>query len=610
MADVVAGSTERTGGNRLTTLAEKIASAPESPGVYLLKDGRGRVVYVGKARVLRERLRAYAGPQDNPRLRALVKTVGDVETVVTSSEVEALVLEENFIKFHRPRFNVRLRDDKKFPYLKLTAAEPFPRIFVTRNIAPDGSLLFGPYTNARELRKALRAVKRVFRLRTCSWALPENRPPRPCLEFDVGRCSGPCADRVSAADYAGQVNDAVRFLSGRSDAVVAELERRMWQAAQAQEFEVAAALRDQLLALREIRREQHVAAPDRANRDVIGLARGERTALAVVLRVREGRLVAKEEYPLAAERNVPDSEVVAGLIRSVHTHTADIPDEIVVPTEPDDRATLEEWFVRRHDRRVAITVPERGGRTRLLELARVNAEKALVELAPEQRVPAANEELARILGLTAVPRLIEGVDISNTQGTNAVGSVVVFRDDRPLKQGYRLFKIRSVQGPNDFAMMEEVLARRVRGLLEKNQPLPDLVLVDGGKGQLSAAVRAYRRFDAEIPILGLAKRTDTLYYEDGREISIPVSSPALKLLKRVRDESHRFANTFHRKLRGRAMTFSALDTIPGLGPARRKALIQHFGSLDRVKAAGIADIARVKGIGPALAERISRTLRE
>lgn len=610
MADVVAGSTERTGGNRLTTLAEKIASAPESPGVYLLKDGRGRVVYVGKARVLRERLRAYTGPQDNPRLRALVKTVSDVETVVTSSEVEALVLEENFIKFHRPRFNVRLRDDKKFPYLKLTAAEPFPRIFVTRDITPDGSLLFGPYTNARELRKALRAVKRVFRLRTCSWALPEHRPPRPCLEFDVGRCSGPCADRVSAADYAGQVNDAVRFLSGRSDAVVAEVERRMWQAAQTQEFEVAATLRDQLLALREIRREQHVAAPDRANRDVIGLARGERTALAVVLRVREGRLVAKEEYPLAAERNVPDSEVVAGLIRSVHTHTADIPDEIVVPTEPDDRATLEEWFVRRHDRRVAITVPERGGRTRLLELARVNAEKALVELAPEQRVPAANEELARILGLTAVPRLIEGVDISNTQGTNAVGSVVVFRDDRPLKQGYRLFKIRSVQGPNDFAMMEEVLARRVRGLLEKNQPLPDLVLVDGGRGQLTAAVRAYRRFDAEIPILGLAKRTDTLYYEDGREIAIPVSSPAMKLLKRVRDESHRFANTFHRKLRGRAMTISALDTIPGLGPARRKALIQHFGSLDRVKAAGIADIARVKGIGPALAERISRALRE
>lgn len=590
------------------TFSEKVAAAPEAPGVYLLKDAKGRVLYVGKARVLRDRLRAYVGEQDNPRLAALVSRVRDLETIVTRSEVEALVLEENVIKFKRPRFNVRLRDDKKFPYLKLTTQDPFPRIFVTRNIPPDGSSLFGPYTNARELRKALRAVKRVFRLRTCTWALPEIRPPRPCLEYDLGRCTGPCADKVTEAEYAGQVKDAVRFLTGRSDAIAEELETRMWRASGEQDFEVAAALRDQLLALREIRKEQHVAVPDRASRDIVGLARGQRSAMAVLLRVREGRLVGKEEYPLAADRGVPDSEVVAGLIRSIHTHTADIPDEIVTPAEPEDCATLEEWFVQRHDRRVRIVVPERGEKVKLLELARVNADKALVELAPEQRVPHANEELAKILGLDTVPRLIEGVDISNTQGTNAVGSVVVFRDDRPSKQAYRLFKVRTVQGPNDFAMMEEVLARRVRGLLEKNKPLPDLVLVDGGKGQLSAAVRAYGRFDADIPILGLAKRTDTLYFEDGREISIPVSSPAMKLLKRVRDESHRFAITFHRKLRGKAMTVSALDTIPGLGPARKKALIQHFGSLDKVKTVGVADIVKVKGIGPALAETIHRAL--
>lgn len=576
--------------------------------MYLLKDAKGRVLYVGKARVLRDRLRAYVGEQDNPRLAALVSRVRDLETIVTRSEVEALVLEENVIKFKRPRFNVRLRDDKKFPYLKLTTQDPFPRIFVTRNIAPDGSSLFGPYTIARELRKALRAVKRVFRLRTCTWALPEARPPRPCLEFDLGRCTGPCADKVSEAEYAQQVRDAVRFLTGRSDAIVEELEQRMWRAAKDQDYEVAAALRDQLLALREIRKEQHVAVPDSVSRDIIGLARGQRSAMAVLFRVREGRLVAKEEYPLAAERNVPDSEVVAGLIRSIHTHTADIPDEIIAPAEPEDRTTLEEWFVQRHDRRVRIVVPERGEKVKLLDLARVNADKALVELAPEQRVPHANEELAKILGLATVPRLIEGVDISNTQGTNAVGSVVVFRDDRPSKQAYRLFKVRTVQGPNDFAMMEEVLARRVRSLLEKNKPLPDLVLVDGGKGQLSAAVRAYGRFDADIPILGLAKRTDTLYFEDGREISIPVSSAAMKMLKRVRDESHRFAITFHRKLRGKQMTVSELDTIPGLGPARKKALVQHFGSLDKVRLATVGELARVKGIGPGLAETIHRAL--
>ncbi|MFO7649863.1 MAG: excinuclease ABC subunit UvrC, partial [bacterium] len=485
------------------TFAEKVSAAPDGPGVYLLKDSRGRVIYVGKARVLRDRLRTYTGQQDNARLAALVSRVRDLETVVTRSEVEALVLEENFIKFHKPRFNVRLRDDKKFPYLKLTTQDPFPRIFVTRNIPPDGSSLFGPYTNARELRKALRAVKRVFRLRTCTWALPEARPRRPCLEFDVGRCTAPCAEEVSQSEYARQVDNAVRFLSGRSDALAEEFEARMWTASQAQDFEVAAALRDQLLALREIRREQQAAMPDRVSRDIVGLARGERAAMAVVLRVREGKLVAKEEYPLTAERAVPDGEVVAGLIRSIHIHTADIPEEIIVPAEPDDRATLEDWFAQRHDRRVRIVVPERGEKVKLVQLARFNADKALVELAPDERVPRANEELAKVLGLATVPRLIEGVDISNTQGTNAVGSVVVFRDDRPSKMAYRLFRVRTVQGPNDFAMMEEVLARRVRGLLEKNKPLPDLVLVDGGKGQLSAAVRAYGRFDTEIPILGL-----------------------------------------------------------------------------------------------------------
>jgi excinuclease ABC subunit C len=293
----------------------------------------------------------------------------------------------------------------------------------------------------------------------------------------------------------------------------------------------------------------------------------------------------------------------------VHTHTHDIPEEIILPSAIEDAEVLEALFAERGGRKVVIRVPERGEKVRLVELARANAEKALVELAPEEKVPRGNRELAEILGLTTVPRLIEGVDISNTQGTNAVGSIVVFRDDRPTKQQYRLFKIRTVQGADDFAMMEEVLARRVRGLLEKNRPLPDLVLVDGGKGQLSAAVRAYGRFDAEIPILGLAKQTDTLYYADGREITIPVTSPALKLLKRIRDESHRFAITFHRKLRGRKMVESELDEIPGLGPARKKALIQHFGSLDKVRLASAAEIARVKGFGPALAERVGAVLR-
>jgi excinuclease ABC subunit C len=673
----------------------------------------------------------------------------DLETVVTRSEVEALVLEENFIKFKKPRYNVRLRDDKKFPYLKITA-EPFPRIFVTRNLGPDPlppvpsplrgrekerdersailspftvrdkgekpgerstilfpftvrdkgekpgersitlspsplrereevrvkqdqSVFFGPYTSARDLRKALKGVKRIFRMRTCKREiLPRTETPnpkfqtpnaeadettakdaktepeshhqdtktqgfgrsqnaeagvqksgvenrhselvnrqyaRPCLNFELNRCTGPCAGKVTQEQYAQQVKDVIRFLSGRSDELTEQIEQRMWSESQAQNFETAAVLRDQLMALREIRKEQQAVLQDKTSRDIIGLARGKRAAVAALFRLREGKIVAREEYPLTIGENAPDSEILSTVVRSVHTHTHDIPDEIILPSAIDDAEALEALFAERRGRKVKIVVPERGDKVRLTELARANAEKALVELAPEQRMPAANRELAEILGLAAVPRMIEGVDISNTQGTNAVGSIVVFRDDRPTKQAYRLFKIRTVTGSNDFAMMEEVLARRVRGLLEKNRPLPDLVLVDGGKGQLSSAVKAYGQFDADIPILGLAKRTDTLYYDDGREITIPVTSPALKLLKRIRDESHRFAITFHRKLRGKKMVESELDEIPGLGPARKKALIQHFGSLDKVRLATAEEIAKVKGFGPAFAKEVFDGLR-
>jgi excinuclease ABC subunit C len=655
------------------TFAEKVAAAPEGPGVYLLKDAKGKVLYVGKARSLRDRLRAYTQPQESPRLSSLVSNVADLETVITRSEVEALVLEENFIKFKKPRYNVRLRDDKKFPYLKITA-EPFPRIFVTRNLRDDKSVFFGPYTSAKELRKALKGVKRIFRMRTCKREIApaddrgqrsevrmqksevrpeeENRQGRqdrqgtgepevvlrPCLNFELNRCTAPCAGKVTQEQYAEQVKDVIRFLSGRSDELTEQVEQRMWAASQAQDFEVAATLRDQLMALRDIRKDQQAVVQDKTSRDIIGLARGGRAAVAALFRVREGKIVAREEYPLAVGEDAPDSEILSTVIRSIHTHTHDIPEEIILPSAIDDAAVLEALFAERRGRKVRIVVPERGEKVRLTELARANAEKALVELRPEERVPAGNRELAQILGLPYVPRLIEGVDISNTQGTNAVGSIVVFQDDRPAKQQYRLFKIRGaghdrengdctglrprprgrglsplsadrVPSPDDCAMMEEVLARRVRGLLEKNRPLPDLVLVDGGKGQLSAAVKAYGLFDADLPILGLAKQTDTLYFNDGREITIPVTSPALKLLKRIRDESHRFAITYHRKLRGRKMVESELDEIAGLGPVRKKTLIQHFGSLDKVRQASVEELAEVKGLGPALAEMVHRQLR-
>ncbi|MEO0067574.1 MAG: excinuclease ABC subunit UvrC [candidate division WOR-3 bacterium] len=591
--------------------SEKVKAAPNEPGVYLLKDRQGKVLYIGKARSLRDRLRSYLQPQFQPRLAALLRRVFDLETIVTRSEVEALLLEESLIKIKKPRYNVRLRDDKKYPYLKITVQESFPRIFITRNIKPDGSVLFGPYTSAKELRKALRGVRRIFKLRTCKRELPDETVKQPCLNFQVKRCLGPCIGRITAEDYRQVVESVIAFLSGRSEKLTEEIEQRMWQEAESQRYEQAAILRDQLLALREVVRHQEVVTQDPTARDVIGLAKGIKGAVGVVFRIREKRIVAREQYSLAADETVPDEEILEGLLRSVYTHTADLPDEIVLPSPIAGVDLFEEVFAERRNKRVKIVTASRGEKRALVELAQRNAEKALVEILPqEERIPKANQELARILNLPAPPRLIEGVDISNTQGTNAVGSVVVFKDDRPLKSHYRLFKIRTVSGPNDFAMIAEVLARRVKGLLEKNLPLPDLVLVDGGKGQLSAAINAYHQFDQEIPILGLAKRTDTLYYLDGREISIPLTSPALKLLKRIRDESHRFAITLHRKIRGKRMVVSELDTIPDVGPCRRQALIRHFGSISKLRGASIDDIAKVKGIGKSLAEKIYHHLHQ
>ncbi|MEO0069338.1 MAG: excinuclease ABC subunit UvrC [candidate division WOR-3 bacterium] len=589
--------------------SEKVKAAPNEPGVYLLKDRQGKVLYIGKARSLRDRLRSYLQPQFQPRLAALLRRVADLETIVTRSEGEALLLEVSLITIKKPRYNVRLRDDKKYPYLKITVQESFPRIFITRNIKPDGSVLFGPYTSAKELRKALRGVRRIFKLRTCKRELPDETVKQPCLNFQVKRCLGPCIGRITAEDYRQVVDSVIAFLSGRSEKLTEEIEQRMWQEAESQRYEQAAILRDQLLALREVVRHQEVVTQDPTARDVIGLAKGIKVAVGVVFRIREKRIVAREQYSLAADETVPDEEILEGVLRSVYTHTADLPDEIVLPSPIAGVDLFEEVFAERRNKRVKIVTASRGEKRALVELAQRNAEKALVEILPqEERIPKANQELARILNLPAPPRLIEGVDISNTQGESPVGSIVVFKDDRPLKSQYRLFKIKSVCGPNDFAMIEEVLARRVRGLLEKNLPLPDLVLVDGGKGQLSSAIKAYHQFDQEIPILGLAKRTDTLFYIDGREISIPVNSPALKLLKRIRDESHRFAITLHRKLRAKRVFSSELDRIPGLGRVRKQRLLQHFGSVAKLRGAGVCDIARVKGIGRNLAEKIYQHL--
>ena len=593
----------------MKSAVEKIRSAPALPGIYIFRDAGGKPIYIGKARSLADRLQSYVGEQVDARHEALVSEAADIDLITTDSEVEALVLEENLIKLNKPHYNVRLKDDKKFPYLKITVQDKFPGLYLTRNLKPDGSIFFGPYTNAKNLRKALKGVRRIFQLRACRKPpAAEDTGERACLNRYMGRCLGPCQGEISEQDYraAREGDNRISLRSpGRAEV---ELEKMMWSSSDSTDFEAAAGIRDQLLALREIRRRQQAIFPDKVARDAVGLVLAERSAHAVVLKVREGKLIGKESYNFSITRNTREPEVLETLLRSFYGHTYDLPQEILVPWEVEEVETFVRWFQEKRDIEIAIFKPDRGAKRRLLELAQRNAEREFQAGAQLPRVPAANVELGKILNLKDPPRRIEGIDISNISGRNAVGSLVVFSDNRPLKTEYRRFRIKTVKGPDDYAMMAEVLRRRVKRVIEEQKPFPDLVLVDGGKGQLSTALGVYREFGKNVPMLGFAKRTDLVFYADGREIQIPSNSPALRLLKQVRDEAHRFAITYHRKLRGEAMKDSLFDHLPGVGERRRLALIRHFGSAERLKGAGLADLRQVPGVGKDLAEKIYNAL--
>ena len=596
---------------------EKISLVPESSGVYLIKDKRGKIIYIGKSRSLKDRIRTYLRPEY--RTQALYRNAFDFEFIETKSETEALVLEDNLIKLNKPRFNIRLKDDKKFPYLKITVQEKYPRIFATRNLKKDGSILFGPYTNAKNLRRAVKAVRNIFKIRTCKRDLPFKKTPRPCLNFAMNKCLAPCQDNVSEPEYRERINNVISFLSGKSLNLEQELESCMKKAAVNEDFETAATLRDQLFALKDISQKQDAVFTDIAARDIIGLAVagtfikesfGPKKSYANVtlMKVRDGKIIGKENYPFVLNKKTEAGEIIETLLRTVYLHTYDIPDEIILPVELEDKKVFIQWFKAERKRRVRIYCPRTGLKKRLLKLASTDADVGLAEIMPVQKIATPLLELQRILNLAEPPKFIEGVDISNISGTSATGSIVVFENGYPNKKEYRMFQIRTVQGSNDYAMMEEVLIRRIKSLIMKNKPLADLVLIDGGKGQLTSAEKAYATAPKPIPLLAFAKRTDMLYYNDGREISIPACSPALKLLKRIRDEAHRFAIKYHKKLRGKKLIASELDYIQGIGPKRKQVLIKHFGSLDKIKEASIEEIARLEGFNQKIAETIKRTL--
>ena len=607
-------------------LAERLAQLPAAPGVYLMRDARGKVIYVGKAAVLRNRVRSYfhAPSGLSEKTRRLVAEIADLEVIQTATEAEAFLLEDALIKKYQPRFNIRLRDDKRYPYLKITA-EPFPRVMIVRRRARDGARYFGPYTNAKAMRATLKLAQKLFPIRTCNLALPLKNPRRPCLNYHIGRCLAPCAGLVSQEEYGRAVDGAAMLFEGRISGLVQSLRARMRDAADREQFELAARLRDQIFALNRALERQSVALPDTVDRDVIGIAIDGESACAQVFFVRGGRLSGRETFHLRAPGTPSEAEVLSAFLSQYYAAAAVVPKEVLLPVAPDDADEIADWLSSLRGNKVRLKVPQRGEKRRLVELACDNAryslkrEGAAAALVGEEASDAL-AELAEVLSLSAFPQRIEAFDISNTQGGEATGSMVVFEDGRPRRDAYRRFKVHLAGKPDDYAMMREVLLRRFRrGLAELHDPtvshgkfsqFPDLLLIDGGKGQLAVALSVLEELELDgIEAIGLAKRHEEIYRPgESAPLRLPPESKALLLLRHIRDEAHRFAITYHRKLRGKRSLASVLDEIPGIGPKRRKALIKAFGSLEKLKRASVDEIAALPEIPRSLAELIAQRL--
>jgi excinuclease ABC subunit C len=585
-----------------------LAGLPDAPGVYLWKDAEGRVVYVGKAKSLRARVRQYFADDyaATPRLALLQRTIQGVETIVVASESQALILENNLIKEYHPRFNIDLRDDKRYPWLALTMGEPFPRLVVTRAPADDGSRYFGPYTDVGNLRQLLRVIRRIFQVRSCSYDLPRDAPDRPCLDYHIGKCKAPCVGWQGREAYGRMIQDVLLFLEGRTLEVRARLRERMQAAAAAMQFELAAELRDALKRLDQIEEPQTVDRVGGGTCDVIGLARDEDDACAVVLKVREGRLVGREHTFLVGAEGASEGEILtAFLVRSYLALPARAR-AVLLPSPPaDEEALTEALGETRH------AVPQRGIGRRLADLADQNAIHLLETLRLETFEGAERAEdpvyaVGRDLGLALVPRRLVCADISTAQGRDTVGSIVWFENGRPRRGEYRTFKMKTVEGQDDFASMQEMVGRYLRRRIEEAKPLPDLLLVDGGRGQLNAALEAARAAEAQGPAFAsLAKRDEEIYLPDRPEpLRLSRRSPSLRLLQRVRDEAHRVAVGFNRKRRTVRAFGSELLSVPGVGPSRRRALLERFGSLAGVRSASREELATVAGISRQLSERI------
>lgn len=585
---------------------EKLKLLPENPGVYIMKDAAGKIIYVGKAVVLKNRVRQYFQSSRNhtPKVRAMVAKVADFEFIMTASEVEALILECNLIKKHRPRYNISLKDDKSYPYIKVTVQEEFPRVFLTRRVVKDGARYFGPYTNVTAVHESLRLLRRLFPLRTC-----RTLQDRPCLEYHIKRCLAPCVGKISKEDYAVFIRAVLLFLEGRTEDVEKELTFRMKRAAEAYHFEIAARLRDQLAAVKKIAEKQNIVT-GAGDQDAIGLARSALGACVQVFFIRSGKMVGREHFLLQGDEDESDAALLTAFLQQYYHQAAFLPHEVLLPCDVEETPLLEAWLSERKQARVHLVVPQRGTKHDLVAMAAGNAEKFLADeetrrAQTDAQTTGAVEELGHLLGLKKAPNRMECFDISHIQGAETVASMVVFEGGRPKKSDYRRFKIRSTEGkPDDFLSMREVTQRRYGDLPEEE--LPDLIVIDGGKGQLSSALEIIRGAGhADVPVVGLAKQFELVFREgESDPVVLPRHSQALYLIERIRDEAHRFAITYHRKLRGKRNLVSILDHIVGIGPARRKALWSAFGSLAKIKGASVEELAAVSGMNRPAAEAV------
>lgn len=591
-------------------VAEKLKLLPDKPGVYIMKNIKGKIIYVGKAVVLKNRVRQYfqANKNHSPKVRAMVSHIVDFEIIMTNSEVEALILECNLIKKHRPRYNISLKDDKSYPYVKVTLNEVYPRVLITRRVVKDGARYFGPYTNANAVHESLKLLRRLFPLRTC-----KHLEDRPCLEYHIKRCLAPCAGKVSASDYDNMIKAVLLFLEGRTAEVEKELNYRMEAAAAAYHFEIAARLRDQLLAVRKIAEKQNIVTGS-GDQDAIGMARSEIGVVVQVFFIRAGKMIGREHFLLQGSEEESDAAILIAFLQQYYHRATFIPREILLPIKlaAADVSLLESWLAQKKAKsKVTISFPERGTKHDVVAMAASNAQKYLNDEAA--KLKQANEqtmgavyELGKYLGLKNPPVRMECFDISHIQGSETVASMVVFEGGLPKKSDYRRFKIKTTEGkPDDFLSMREVTSRRYVGL--KEAELPDLIVIDGGKGQLSSALEIIRGAGGhkKVPVVGLAKQFELIFTEGSSEpIVLPRHSQALYLIERLRDEAHRFAITYHRQLRGKRNLVSILDNIVGIGPKRRQALWNHFGNLNKIKTATVAELKAAPGMNLPAAEAV------